>query len=400
MPDALKAPATSPAAPLKGRDLRLDLFRGLALITIMIDHVPGTLYEHYTLRNWGFSDAAEAFVFMSGLSAGLAYAKYFAEALPLEGIRRTSKRAFQIYLVQVLICFLAVAVALAAATWFAIPEMLEKHNIQIVMENPLIGSLGLATLYLHLGYFDILPLYFVLILAAPIALYIGQRQPLWLLLGSIALWALSSALNVNLVTLNSIWFLNPFCWQLIFVIGLLAGMGMKKGKAFVPYHPLLFWISATLLAFILLWRLVPDIAAFGRSGFDAIRAAGVPNFISGFSKQELALPRLLHALMLFYVVASIPAVVSLAALPVLEPVRKLGRNSLPVFATGSVLCIVLQTVKIRTGEDPLIDGLMLAALIIALVGVAEINERRKAHRAPVKPLPEPEPEPVLSEATR
>ena len=58
--------------PPGGRDARLDMFRGLALVMIFINHVPGTFYETLTSRNFGFSDAAEAFVFMSGLAAGLA----------------------------------------------------------------------------------------------------------------------------------------------------------------------------------------------------------------------------------------------------------------------------------------------------------------------------------------
>ena len=44
-----------------GRDHRLDIFRGLALMMIFINHVPGNVFEHLTSRNFGFSDAAEAF---------------------------------------------------------------------------------------------------------------------------------------------------------------------------------------------------------------------------------------------------------------------------------------------------------------------------------------------------
>ena len=60
-------------APLTGRDPRLDFFRGLCLAMIFINHVPGQIYETFTSRNFGFTDAAEGFVFMSGAAAGLAY---------------------------------------------------------------------------------------------------------------------------------------------------------------------------------------------------------------------------------------------------------------------------------------------------------------------------------------
>jgi hypothetical protein len=59
------------------RDTRLDVFRALALLTIFIDHVPGTVFEYLTLRNFGFADAAEAFVLISGIAVGLAYAPKF-----------------------------------------------------------------------------------------------------------------------------------------------------------------------------------------------------------------------------------------------------------------------------------------------------------------------------------
>ena len=56
-----------------GRDLRADVFRGLALWFIFIDHVPGNLLGGFTLRNVALCDAPEAFVLLAGYAAGLAY---------------------------------------------------------------------------------------------------------------------------------------------------------------------------------------------------------------------------------------------------------------------------------------------------------------------------------------
>ena len=41
------------------RDFRIDLFRGLALWWIFLDHVPETYHNHFTPKNFGFSVAAE-----------------------------------------------------------------------------------------------------------------------------------------------------------------------------------------------------------------------------------------------------------------------------------------------------------------------------------------------------
>src|ERR1700733_5123651 len=68
--------ATAPSTPVAAaRELRLDFFRGLALVFIFLDHIPSNVMNWLTIRNFGFSDAAEAFVFMSGYSAVLAYSK-------------------------------------------------------------------------------------------------------------------------------------------------------------------------------------------------------------------------------------------------------------------------------------------------------------------------------------
>jgi len=55
------------------RDLRLDFFRGLALVFIFIDHVPDNKLARITLGSWNFSDAAEVFVFISGYTAALVF---------------------------------------------------------------------------------------------------------------------------------------------------------------------------------------------------------------------------------------------------------------------------------------------------------------------------------------
>src|SRR5262244_948260 len=58
-----------------GRDVRLDLFRGLSLFFIFIDHIPNNVLSYVTLRSIGFSDAAEVFDFISGYAAATVYGK-------------------------------------------------------------------------------------------------------------------------------------------------------------------------------------------------------------------------------------------------------------------------------------------------------------------------------------
>src|SRR3982074_2327085 len=72
--DHLPAAARIAAVHIDGdhRDLRVDTCRGLALWFIFIDHIPDNALTWLTLRNYGFSDTAEVFVFVSGCTCMLA----------------------------------------------------------------------------------------------------------------------------------------------------------------------------------------------------------------------------------------------------------------------------------------------------------------------------------------
>src|SRR5688500_17048562 len=67
----------SPTGPTGLRDVRLDFFRGLALLCIFIDHTPGNILGFVTARAYGLSDAAEMFVLIAGYTAVLAYSRIF-----------------------------------------------------------------------------------------------------------------------------------------------------------------------------------------------------------------------------------------------------------------------------------------------------------------------------------
>ena len=123
VPDELAQPAKRP------RDPRIDAFRGLALLMIFVDHSPENPYEYLTVRNIGFSDAAEAFFIMSGVAAGLAYTGRFQarhEKGLWQAVAPMWKRSWTLYLVQILLTSLAIAIFAAGATWFGVDELLTK----------------------------------------------------------------------------------------------------------------------------------------------------------------------------------------------------------------------------------------------------------------------------------
>ena len=82
--------------PPKGRDLRLDLFRGIANWAIFLDHIPDNVVNWITTRNYGFSDAADLFVFISGYTASFVYARMMLERGFIVGATRLTKRVWQL----------------------------------------------------------------------------------------------------------------------------------------------------------------------------------------------------------------------------------------------------------------------------------------------------------------
>src|SRR3569832_1481445 len=83
------------------RDLRLDLFRGLALWLIFLDHIPSNAVSGITIRNYGFSDATEIFVFISGYTAAFVYGRAMRQNGFIVASARILKRCWQIYVVFV-----------------------------------------------------------------------------------------------------------------------------------------------------------------------------------------------------------------------------------------------------------------------------------------------------------
>src|ERR671922_2156221 len=96
-------------APAVERDLRLDLFRGIALWLIFLDHIPSNIVSWITIRNYGFSDATEIFVFVSGYTAAFVYGRAMRERGFVVAGARILRRAWQIYLAHVVLFIIFVA---------------------------------------------------------------------------------------------------------------------------------------------------------------------------------------------------------------------------------------------------------------------------------------------------
>ncbi|MBP1804873.1 OpgC family protein [Rubellimicrobium aerolatum] len=364
--------------PRSVRDPRLDVLRGLALVTIFIDHVPGNAYESLTLRNWGFSDAAEAFVLMSGVSAGLAYGLAFRPGGEMwTGLAKVWRRVWTLYLTHLLVTVMAFVIAAGLALWADIPGLLRMNGIDGLFRRPLETMVALPLLFDQIGYANILPLYCLLLGVTPALLWAAWRAPRALLLGSVALWFVAGELRWNIPTwpVPRGWQFSPFSWQLVFVLGLLTGIRLKEGKRFAPRSDWLLAACAGFLAFALAARVLPPVTGVMDLGLGGLKALGAPWTLIGFDKVFETAPRLLHVAALAYVLSVLPVVRRACASPWVAPFALLGRHALPVFALGSILAFLFQGIKTETGHDLLLDSLMLSAGLLAQFALALSKDR-------------------------
>lgn len=353
-----------------GRDMRLDFFRGLALVTIFVNHVPGNVLEHLTSRNFGFSDAAEAFVLMSGIAAGLAYSRGLLSGDFLPGAIKVWARALKLYTVHICITLAAIVILMCGLRFFGETTVFRNVNTSAVLADPVSALTGVFTLGHQLGYFNILPLYMILLAATPVMIRLAGVSRLLLLGSSVAVWLAAGLVHLNMPNFPTPggWFLNPFSWQLVYVIGLLTGMSAKQGRALVPHDRILFWGAVGFLVYSLV---------IVRTGYwSAAIHEGLPTFIGAFDKTYLSLQRLLHVLALAYVVANIGLMTRIARSAAAGPLNFLGRNSLPVFAAGSVICIFLQVMKSIHPTTPEFDVALIATGLALQYAVAAAGSIR------------------------
>ncbi|MDX8436628.1 OpgC family protein [Mesorhizobium abyssinicae] len=336
------------------RDTRIDVFRALALLTIFIDHVPGTMFETLTYKNFGFSDAAEAFVLISGMSVALAYGSKFQPGGRLLATLKMWRRAGVLYAAHIVTTMVVMALFCAAAVFARRPELLKLINIEPLMKNTPEVLVGIVTLGHQLGYNNILPVYAVLLLLAPAFLLLISYRPVPALVLSAALWLVAGIWQIAPPNYPEpgFWFLNPLSWQFLFNIGLAAMLHVRRGGT-IPVNRWLVGAAAAYVLTALVWVHSP---LWGR-----ISWLDLPVVLTGFDKTFLSLPRLLHILAVSYLIVALPAVSNLFRTSTDHPLAILGKRSLPVFIAGTVLAMVAQVLKLINPGGFAYDTLLISA---------------------------------------
>src|SRR5947207_3848006 len=204
-----KSPAASGGAPSE-RDLRLDLFRGIALWLIFLDHIPSNVVSWVTIRNYGFSDATEIFIFISGYTAAFVYGRAMRERGFIIAGARILKRAWQIYVAHIFLFVIYIAEIAYVTASFENPLFAEEMNALDFLKQPDITIIQALLLKSKPANMDVLPLYIVLLLLFPPILWLMIRNATVALGASVLLYALTWEFGWNLPSYPSgQWWFNP-----------------------------------------------------------------------------------------------------------------------------------------------------------------------------------------------
>ncbi|ACI91801.1 acyltransferase 3 [Afipia carboxidovorans OM5] len=348
-PDSKTAQPDVKAPPLPvvagERELRLDLFRGLALWLIFVDHLPPNILTWFTIRNYGFSDATEIFIFISGYTAAFVYSRAMEERGFIVAGARIFKRIWQIYVAHIFLFMIYLAEISYIATSFENPLYSEEMGILDFLKHPDITIVQAMLLKFKPVNMDVLPLYIVLMLFLPATIWLMRRKPDLTLVLSLAIYALTWELDLALPAYpNGVWVFNPFAWQLLFVFGAWCALGGAKRMARILASRITLGLSIAYLVFAfyvtLTWH-VPQLHGY------------LPRWLESWmypiNKTDLDVLRFAHFLALAMVTVRFlrkdwPGLKS----PWLRPLILCGQHSLEIFCLGVFLAFAGHFLLVET----------------------------------------------------
>ena len=331
-----QATVLKPATPLPAneRELRIDLFRGLALWLIFIDHLSPDVLSWFTIRTYGFSDAAEIFIFISGYTAALVYGRAMFEFGFLVATARIMRRVWQIYLAHVFLFTVFLAEIYFLATRVESAFYSEEMGVVEFFKQPgetLVQALLLRFRPLNM---DVLPLYIVLMAFLPLILWLIKLRADIALALSVVLYAITWRFDLHLMAYpNGFWSFNPFAWQLLFVFGAWCALGGSRRMSRVLSSPITLWVS---IAYVFVAFCVTMTWYFPQ--LDHVLPRRIEQWMYPIDKTDLDVLRFAHflalaAITVHFVPKGWPALKS----PWLRPLILCGQHSLEIFCLGVFL---------------------------------------------------------------
>jgi len=373
----LQGAAEIPAVHMGGdrRDLRLDACRGLALWFIFIDHIPDNVFAWLTLRNYGFSDTTEVFVFVSGYTCMLAYGGALREQGWPTSVTRALRRGWEIYA-----AFLLLLIAYLALIWAVGGDSryLDETNTAFFFRDPGAAIVHAVVLQYTPVNTDILPTFALLHLVFPGLLWLLTRSAVVALAASFLLYLMVQVFSWHVPAWPSgeLYF-NPLAWQVLFVFGAwYADKGAGRLRPVVRSRPVLV-LAMLYLAFSLAIALSWQIKAL-----EGFIPEAVSKLIYPIYKSHLAPVRLLHFLALAVVVSRLtPPEWHGLMKPSITAMIRCGENSLAIYCFGVLLSFIGHVVLIKfSGTIAMQAAVSIAGVVLMVIAATLMTWEAKVDR--------------------
>ncbi len=328
------------------RLIAIDAIRGFCLINIFINHVGTGLLQNFSPSRVFFFDSADAFVFLAGISSFLAYApRAGGSGTTSHPARRIWRRAMILYLANLTLALMSVALLLGFAMLAPNSGFAERPEAVIAEHGVWTYVRDLILMRQDVGYTVVLRVYVVLMLVAPLYVWLATIRFWWPLVPAGIVWVLAG--HFGMTEYNSLTgverSMTIFAWNLIFAAGISLGAAIRDGRQLWS-NPWSLGLAAAITFALpigtgLLARVSPDVLAWTEMRNDL--------FWTGASKS------LQSPLRVANLIAAAYLVVAARRAPVVRLIHGaapgnlfvvLGRKSLEVFVLGAVLALLVERV--------------------------------------------------------
>jgi hypothetical protein len=344
------------------RLVELDFFRGLVLLVIVVDHIGGSILSRITLHAYALCDAAEVFVFLGGFATATAYTTVATRHTEAAARQRFFKRSLELYRAFLITAALMLIVTAALTALHVDAPNLATTDFDDLLDTPAAVFRDILLFRRQPYLASVLPMYAFFALSAPVMLPLARRKPWLLLAGSIALWAVAPMLAGHLsIADGAQWDFNPFAWQLMFVLGVLARCQPVYQRASAHRFG---WV-VTVLA----------VSAVAAAAYYRLWVESTP--FDGPFKQNLSWLRVTNFVALAWLTANlIRAGWAKKAAERLPWIGQIGRKGLLCFVAGTVISLLVDSL-LYVATDGYLDvplGLVADAVAIgALIAVAKAS---------------------------
>lgn len=314
------------------RFLQLDALRGLFLVIMTLDHFDSP-FKKILYEKIGYFTAAEGFILLSGIVAGIVYGKIQGSKLLLEKSLMRAIKIYRYHIITMVLLFIVVNVIKSYGDFWS-------YYAPAFINYSLPGIISGFLIIYDPHPIDVLPLYLFLILLMPFLLMLlkkGMSKLYWIV--TISLWIVGSLVGHDEYFFRGSFFgflpidlgyFNFLSWQLLFFIGIYFGFRKQLNSSFSPKFskPTLIIATIVLLAFIFIrYAHHLDIEMLNSE---------IKNLL--FNKSKLGIGRLINFITISYLVAYL--LMRFKNIFRYSWLIILGQNSIKVF-TAHVVTMIL-----------------------------------------------------------